>query len=56
MKEVAGPRVAVKAAGGIRSLDTLLEMEQAGATRFGTSAGIAIMEEAKARFAGGGTR
>ncbi len=56
MKEAAGPRVAVKAAGGIRNLDTLLAMEQAGATRFGTSAGVAIMEEAKARLAGGGTR
>ena len=53
MKEAAGDRVAVKAAGGIRSLDTLLAMEKAGATRFGTSAGVKIMEEAAARLAAG---
>ena len=53
MKEAAGERVAVKAAGGIRSLDDLLAMEKAGATRFGTSAGVKIMEEAAARMAAG---
>jgi hypothetical protein len=53
MKQAAGERVAVKAAGGIRSLDDLLAMEKAGATRFGTSAGVKIMEEAAARLAAG---
>ena len=53
MKAAAGEMVAVKAAGGIRSLETLLAMEKAGATRFGTSAGVKIMEEAAARIAAG---
>ncbi len=55
MKEAVGPKVAVKAAGGIRSLDALLAMAQAGATRFGTSAGVTIMQQAQARLAEGGT-
>jgi deoxyribose-phosphate aldolase len=36
----------VKAAGGIRSYQDLLKFWEAGATRFGTSAGVAIMKEA----------
>ena len=35
MKDAVGDTVKVKASGGIRSLDTLLEMADAGAERFG---------------------
>jgi len=42
--------VQIKASGGIRTLDVLMEMYNAGARRIGTSSTIQIMEEAKARF------
>lgn len=45
MKQYAGNDVQVKAAGGIRDLATALAMIEAGATRLGTSSGIAICEE-----------
>ena len=38
----------VKASGGIRDEQTFAQMVEAGATRIGASAGIAIMEKAKA--------
>lgn len=44
---VAGTRMGVKAAGGIRSYDDLKKMVAAGATRIGASAGVAIIKEAK---------
>lgn len=47
MKETVGDVVKVKAAGGIRDLETLITMVQNGAERIGTSAGIAIIEEAR---------
>ncbi|MHC5375722.1 deoxyribose-phosphate aldolase [Enterococcus sp. LJL120] len=50
MKKVVGNEVKVKAAGGIRDLDTALEMVEAGAERLGTSSGIKIVEEYKNRF------
>ena len=53
MRENTGPKVQVKAAGGIRTLDALLEMRRAGATRIGATATEAIMEEALAREAAG---
>lgn len=37
MRRVVGPEIGVKAAGGIRDLDTALAMIKAGATRIGTS-------------------
>jgi deoxyribose-phosphate aldolase len=37
----------VKAAGGIRDLETALKMVEAGAERLGTSSGIKIIEEYK---------
>jgi deoxyribose-phosphate aldolase len=46
MRRVVGPEMGVKAAGGIRSYQDLLKFWEAGATRFGTSAGVAIMKEA----------
>jgi deoxyribose-phosphate aldolase len=44
------PNTKIKAAGGIRNLDTLLEMKQAGCDRFGisTSSALSIMKEAEA--------
>ena len=47
MRRVVGPTIGVKAAGGIRDLDTALALIQEGATRIGTSSGIAIVEAYK---------
>jgi len=49
IRRAVGPDMGVKAAGGIRDLDTLLAMVRAGANRIGTSAGIQIVREAQAR-------
>ena len=50
MKASSGPKVKVKAAGGVRTLDGLLAVKEAGCTRCGATATIAILEEAKKRF------
>jgi deoxyribose-phosphate aldolase len=47
MRSVVGDQMGVKASGGIRDLKTALEMIAAGATRLGTSSGVAIVEELK---------
>ncbi|KUO51613.1 MAG: 2-deoxyribose-5-phosphate aldolase [Desulfitibacter sp. BRH_c19] len=47
MRESCGPQVAIKASGGIRTLEQVLELYKAGATRIGTSATQKIMEEVK---------
>lgn len=44
---VAGTRMGVKAAGGIRSYEDFRKMVEAGATRIGASAGVQIVKEAK---------
>ncbi len=44
MRKAVGPDLGVKAAGGIRDLDTALAMIEAGATRLGTSSGIELLE------------
>jgi len=44
MREAVGPNMGVKPAGGVRTLDTALDMIRAGATRIGTSNGIALVE------------
>jgi deoxyribose-phosphate aldolase len=46
---VAPKRLGVKASGGIRTYDDALTMIEAGATRIGASASVAIIEEANAR-------
>jgi deoxyribose-phosphate aldolase len=46
MRRVIGPSMGIKAAGGIRTLKTALEMIEAGATRIGTSSSVKIMQEA----------
>ena len=43
MRGSVSPHIGVKASGGIRDLDAALRMIAAGATRLGTSAGVAIM-------------
>ncbi len=47
MRKTVGPDMGVKASGGVRSYEDLMTMVEAGATRIGASAGIAIMEKAK---------
>ncbi len=43
MRETVGPRMGVKAAGGIRTAQQVREMISAGATRIGASAGVRIV-------------
>ena len=45
LSRVAAGRIAVKAAGGIRDWQTCDAMLEAGATRIGTRAGVAIMQQ-----------
>ena len=51
MREHVSPRVQVKAAGGIRELDTALLVREVGGTRFGCTATEEIMEDCKRRLA-----
>ncbi|MCX7832167.1 MAG: deoxyribose-phosphate aldolase [Actinobacteria bacterium] len=48
MKEAAGSDIKIKASGGIRTLNQVLEFLKAGAERIGTSAGDQILLEAAA--------
>ena len=50
MRKHSGPKVQVKCAGGVRTLDDLLKMKAAGATRSGATATEVILDEAKKRF------
>jgi deoxyribose-phosphate aldolase len=50
MRQHSPAQVQVKAAGGVRTLDALLEMRAAGATRVGASATAAILEECRRRL------
>jgi len=43
MRQTVGPTIGVKARGGIRSLEDVKAMVEAGATRIGTSSGVKIM-------------
>jgi deoxyribose-phosphate aldolase len=49
VKSFVGDRLKIKASGGIRSLETLIQMYGAGARRFGVNlkSGIQIVEEAR---------
>jgi deoxyribose-phosphate aldolase len=51
MRRSVGPRVQVKAAGGVRTLDALLEVMAVGVTRVGATATETILEDFKARKA-----
>ena len=44
MRKTVGPEMGVKAAGGVRSHEELLEMVKVGATRIGTSSGVKLMK------------
>lgn len=45
MKECVGDAIRIKAAGGIRTAEQALAMIEAGASRIGTSQGVAIVDE-----------
>jgi deoxyribose-phosphate aldolase len=49
MREAVGPRLGVKASGGIKSAGEAREMIAAGATRIGASAGVKMVTEQPAR-------
>jgi len=44
MREVVGPDLGVKASGGVRSLEDVQKMIEAGATRIGASSGVQIIQ------------
>ena len=50
MKESVSPKIKVKSAGGVRTLDSLLEYMDAGVTRSGASATGAMLDEYVAKF------
>ncbi|WP_282925838.1 deoxyribose-phosphate aldolase [Helcococcus kunzii] len=50
MKKIVGDDVKVKAAGGIREVETFIDMIRNGAERIGCSQGIPIIEELKKKF------
>lgn len=50
MRRCSPPHVQVKAAGGVRSLDRLLEVRALGCTRAGATQTAAILDEAKRRL------
>jgi deoxyribose-phosphate aldolase len=50
MRRHSPPRVQVKAAGGVRTLDRLLEVRALGVTRCGATRTIEMLEEAKRRL------
>lgn len=50
MRALADEKIKVKAAGGIRDLDTCLAMVRAGARRIGTSSSLQILKEYDMRF------
>jgi deoxyribose-phosphate aldolase len=50
MKKSVGPKVKVKAAGGVRTLDQLIAVKEAGCTRSGATATKVMMEEAVKKF------
>lgn len=45
MRQTVGPEMGVKASGGIKNLEQVLEMVKAGASRIGASAGVDIVKE-----------
>ena len=51
MRQTVSPGIGVKAAGGVRTLDALIEALNAGATRVGATATQTILEDFKARKA-----
>jgi len=52
MRKLAPPHVQVKAAGGVRDLDTLLAVRAIGVTRVGATRTVEMLEECKRRLKG----
>lgn len=52
MRQTVGPEMGVKASGGVRDYEAVMAMINAGATRIGASAGIAIVTGAEAKGEG----
>jgi len=50
MRKHAGPKVKVKAAGGVRTLDDLIKVKDAGGNRCGATATAAMLDDAIARY------
>lgn len=50
MKKSVGPKVKVKAAGGVRNLDQLIAVQAAGCSRCGATATAVMMEDAFRRY------
>ncbi len=50
MRKHSDPGIKVKAAGGVRTLDGLLKVQELGCSRCGATATIKILEDAKERF------
>lgn len=55
LRGAVGPDFGVKASGGIRTYEQAVSFIEAGASRLGTSSGVQIMEQYKAKQAGKGT-
>jgi deoxyribose-phosphate aldolase len=56
MRQHSGPKVQVKAAGGVRTLDGLLHVRELGVTRIGATTTAQMLEDAKKRFGLGGAK
>lgn len=54
MRQTVGPKMGVKAAGGVRTIDDARAMIEAGATRIGSSAGVAIVKSERGETAASG--
>ncbi|NND08007.1 MAG: deoxyribose-phosphate aldolase [Saprospiraceae bacterium] len=52
MRKHSDPKVQIKAAGGVRTLDQMLRVKELGATRLGASATASLINEAIDRFGG----
>ena len=53
MRANTSPHIQVKAAGGVRTLDALLEVMALGTTRIGATATKTIIDDFRSRKAGG---
>jgi deoxyribose-phosphate aldolase len=54
IRETVGNGTGIKAAGGVRTLEDLQKMVEAGATRIGTSSGVKIIEQLRGAKSAGG--
>ncbi len=53
MRKFSPPHVQVKAAGGVRTFERVLAVRKIGVTRVGATATKVILDECKAKLAGG---